>query len=288
MAESTAFQVHAALDEALHAGTGAAATSRLGLGNFPAGAKTGTAYNFTDTYAIGYTSAVTCGVWIGFDRPTKIYRGAFGNDLALPVWTGIVNASVGDFKPQAFPRPASIIPVSICRTSGLLETGRCEREVTDPQSGQKHAEKTAYIEYATAKSKPTIPCDVHGTGLRIYAKEQEESEYPRAVATVDLAMIRPVAVGAPALVGLNDVYQSVKPAALRLREDQIPVAKAEAVGGAAATPAPGDGNIPKAVAVGQPADGPQEVRKAEAVKPLDVPVNDQAAVPLDAPPPIQF
>lgn len=293
VADSTAYQVNAALQDALHLGTGAMAEQRYGLGNYPAGAKTGTAYNFTDTYAIGYTSAVTCGVWVGFDRPTKIFRGAFGNNLALPIWTGVMNSSVNDFKPQPFERPPSIIPVSICRSSGLLETGRCEEEVTDPQTGQTRKEKTAYIEFATAKSKPTIPCDVHGTGLRLYTKEREQSEYPRATAAVDLAMIRPVAVGAPALVGLNDVYHSVKPAALRLREDEIPVAKAEAVGSPAEAPAePGDENIPKATAVGPvapiPVETPQEVRKAEAVKPLDVPGGSEDAVPLDAPPPIQF
>jgi hypothetical protein len=130
---------------------------------------------------------------------------------------------------------------------------------------------------------------VHGTGLRLYAKEQEDSEYPRAVSAVDLAMIRPIAVGAPALVGLNDVYHSVKPAALRLREDQIPVAKAQAVtpaGVPAATPADGSAPAPAAV----PATPPEnlEVRKAEPVKPLDVPSGNDTPAPVDVPPPIQF
>lgn len=287
VADSTAFQVDAVLDDALHLGTGADAVTKYNLGKFPAAAKTGTAYNFTDTYTIGYTSAVTCGVWVGFDRPTKIFRGAFGSDLALPVWTQIMNASTQDFQPQPFQRPASIIPVSICRVSGLLETGRCEEDVKDPQTGQVRKQKTAYIEYATAKSKPTIPCDVHGTGLRLYSRDQDESEWPRAVAAVDLAMIRPVAVGAPALVGLNDVYHSVKPAALRMREDEIPVAKAEPVNQQVADAALAAGDTPKA----QPAEAPpvtsQEVRRAESVKPLDVP-SDAAAIPIEAPEPIKF
>ncbi|MDD5200216.1 MAG: transglycosylase domain-containing protein [Terrimicrobiaceae bacterium] len=288
VADSTAYQVHAALDDALHSGTGAAAVARYGLHSFPAGVKTGTAYNFTDTYAIGYTSAVTCGVWVGFDRPTRIFRGAFGSDLALPIWAQVMNASAQDFRPQAIARPASIIPVSICRTSGLLETARCEREVRDPQTGAMRREKTAYIEFATAKSKPTIPCDVHGTGLRLYAKEQAESEWPRAASAVDLAAIRPIAVGAPALMGLNDVYRSVKPAALRMREDEIPVAKAEAVNQQVAAAALAEGQAAQGVPVAGPVPkGSQEVRKAEAVKPMDVP-SDNDAIPLDAPAPIQF
>jgi penicillin-binding protein 1A len=302
VSDSTAYQVTAALEDALHTGTASAAIPKFGLGQFPAAVKTGTAYNFTDAYAIGYTSGVTCGVWVGFDKPQKIYRGAFGNDLALPIWTQVMNASVKDFPPREFKRPDSIIPVSICRVSGLLETNHCEEEVTDPQTGQKRLEKTAYIEYATAKNKPKIPCDIHGTGLRLYTREQEESEWPRAVSAVDLTMVRPVAVSAPALMGLNDVYHSVRPAAMRIREDQIPVAKAEAVDQQVADAALKDGEaaVAKAQPVtpedrakmaqdqAQPAQpaAPQEVRRAEPVKPLDVP--SAADLPVATPEPIQF
>ncbi len=286
VADSTAYQLHATLEDALRVGTGAAA-ARFGLGNFPAGLKTGTAYNFTDTYAIGYNSAVTCGAWVGFDRPTKIFRGAFGNDLALPIWISVMNAAAREFPPGEIARPASIIPVSVCRVSGLLETGRCEEEVTDPQTGEKRREKTAYIEYATQASKPTIPCDVHGTGLRIYtAEENQQSDWPKAVAAVDLNMVRPIAVSAPALVGLSDAYQSVRPAALRLRESEIPVAKAEAVNAPAASPATETTEDGVPVAKAEPVTS-QEVRKAEPVKPMDVPL-DAPPVPMDVPEPIRF
>jgi len=304
ISDSTAFQVNAALQDVLRTGTGAAARTKFRLGDFPAAAKTGTAYNFTDVYTIGYTSAVTCGVWIGFDRPTKIYRGAFGNDLALPVWCSIMNASAEEFPPQPIKQPPSIVPVSVCKASGLLETPRCVEDVTDPTTGQVRKERTSYIEYATLKSKPTIPCDVHGTGVRLYTQELEQSEWPRASSAVDLSTIRPIAVSAPALVGLNDVYHSVRPAALRISDDEIPVAKAEPVDqqAAAAALAASKDPVPVAravavdpkVASNQPdastppaSSGPPEVRRAEPVKPLDVPASSPA-VPVAVPPPIQF
>jgi len=283
--DSTAFQVHAGLDEALHSGTGAAALTQFGLGQFPAGGKTGTAYDFTDTYFVGYTSAVTCGVWVGFDKPAKIYRGAFGSQLALPVWTETINASAADFAPGEFKRPESVSPVSICRASGLLETGRCEHETVDPATGAKRMQKSAYIEYATEAQKPHIPCDIHGTGVRTYARNQDESEWPRASLAVDLAMIRPVAVSAPALIGLNDVYNSIRPAALRMSEDEIPVAKAIPVDQQVAQAAMAEGEA--ATAVAAVPEAPREVRKAEAVKPLDLP-KDASAITLDPPKPIRF
>jgi Membrane carboxypeptidase (penicillin-binding protein) len=301
ISDAAAYQAHVALRDALEVGTGAKARGTFGLGSFEAAGKTGTAYGFTDTYFIGYTSAVTCGVWLGFDKPTQIYRGAFGGDLALPLWTDVINSSVSEFPPKELEKPASVVPVSICRVSGLLETGRCEEEQTNPATGAKEKVKTAYIEYAKADAKPTIACDVHGTGLRLYTREQEESEWPRAAPAVDLSSIRPVAVSAPALMGLNDVYRSVKPAALRMREDEIPVAKAVPVDQQAADAAMAESEAagvrvaraepvdPSAVPPAPPPDNgqPQEVRRAEPVKPLDVP-QGEAVIPIEAPAPIEF
>ncbi len=286
IADSTAFQITEALDDALHLGTGAAAAKRDGLGDFPAAGKTGTAYNFTDTYFVGYTSAVTCGVWVGFDRPQKIFRGAFGNDLAEPVWTDVMNASVAEFPAEAFTVPKSLTPYSICSSSGLLETPRCEEPVVDPVTGARKMVKTSYIEYATEAQKPSIACDVHGTGMRLYADDREESEWPRAASAVDLAMIRPIAISEPALVGLNDVYDSVRPAAMRMREDEIPVAKALPVDQMVAAAAMEDAEAATAVAVEVP-DAPREVRKAEPVRPLDV-NSSSPAIAIEPPKAIEF
>ena len=82
-----AWQVNEGLEDVLRVGVGSIAFTEFGLKNVPVAGKMGTSYNFTDTYFFGYNSSVTCGVWVGFDRPTQIYRGAFGKDLALPIWT---------------------------------------------------------------------------------------------------------------------------------------------------------------------------------------------------------
>ena len=287
---STAYQVHAGLEDALRSGTGAAAFTLYGLANIPAGGKTGTAYNFTDTYFIGYTSRVTCGVWIGFDKPTTIFRGAFGNMLALPVWTDVINNSIKAFVPEPFKRPETLIPVSVCRTSGLLETPRCEHEVTDPVTGAVSMHKTSYIEYATEAHKPRIPCDIHGPGMRLYEQiAEEESEWPRAAPVVDLASIRPIAISVGALVGFNDAYGSVRPAGLRMRQEDIPVAKAVAVNENGEDILEGtdrDGS-PVAVAVAVEPENTGEVRRAEIVRPLDSPM-ESPAIPIAPPQPIQF
>jgi len=283
---ATAYQVHAGLDDALRKGTGATAFTTYGLADIPAGGKTGTAYNFTDTYFIGYTSRITCGVWIGFDKPTAIFRGAFGSTLALPVWTDVINNSVEAFVPEPFERPDTLTPVSVCRTSGLLETPRCEHEVTDPVTGAVTTQKTSYIEYATEAQKPRIPCDVHGPGMRLYEQlAEEESEWPRAASAVDLASIRPIAISVGALVGFNDAYGSVRPAGMRLRPEDIPVAKAVAVNENGETIP--DAETPVATALEAEPANTGEVRRAELVRPLDSPM-ESPAIPIAPPEPIQF
>ena len=75
--DTTAYEVHSCLSDVLDWGTGDKAYTTFGLKKYPVAGKTGTAYNFTDAWFVGYSSAVTCGVWAGFDKPGSIYRGPF-------------------------------------------------------------------------------------------------------------------------------------------------------------------------------------------------------------------
>ena len=94
MKPETAYEVTSCLVDALQTGTGAEARRSLGLQHFPAAGKTGTAYDFTEAVFAGYDSEITCAVRAGFDKSQKIYRGAFGREIALPVWVDIMNASL--------------------------------------------------------------------------------------------------------------------------------------------------------------------------------------------------
>ena len=277
-----AWQVTEGLQDALRTGVGSIAFSEFGLKDMPVAGKTGTAYNFTDTYFFGYSSSVTCGVWVGFDRPTRIYRGAFGKDLALPIWTKIMNVAADGFPAVKFPRPNTLKPVEICRRSGLLATPRCARDVDSDGKGPG-----TFTEYGTAAQVPTIRCDIHGGGVRSYAREYDQEEWPKAASAIDLSTVRPVAVMSPAILGLNDVYGSVRPAGQRF-DDTIPVARAIPVNAAdaqdAAATAEETGNSHTADA--RPAAEP-EVRKAEAVRPLDSPL-DAPSIQAPTPEPITF
>ena len=82
------------LTEVMTRGT-AAKSSEMGL-NKPAAGKTGTTDHFVDAWFLGYTQGLTCGVWVGFDRPKTIMHGGYGAELALPIWVDVMKSPAAD------------------------------------------------------------------------------------------------------------------------------------------------------------------------------------------------
>jgi penicillin-binding protein 1A len=67
----------------------------------PAAGKTGTTNDYKDAWFVGYTRSLTCGVWVGFDRPQTIAPRGYGAALALPIWVEAMNAA----PPLRYPAP---------------------------------------------------------------------------------------------------------------------------------------------------------------------------------------
>lgn len=284
-----AFQTHLALEEVMTDGTDNVARTRDGLREIPAAGKNGTAYGFTDTYFIGYNNEITTGVWIGFDRPTRIYRGAFGRDLAMPVWVKFMNRATEIIPPAPFKRSLEVEPVEICYMSGQLATVKCRLD--DP--GGSGEISTAYIEYLTPDQKPSVFCEgPDGPPVRNLVKNFEEEEWPRAAPAIDLSRVRPVAIADMTLIGFNDIYQAVQPGVINRSPGDIPVAKALPVefadGSVVDAGVLGETSEGASVAAAIPIQGPgeREIRRAEASAGF-VPL-ERPAIELAAPPPTQF
>jgi penicillin-binding protein 1A len=260
-----AYQTHEILDDALHK-TDAVEIAQARLPSFPSGGKSGTAYDFTDVWFVGYSSDITSGVWIGFDRPQKIYRGAFGKDLALPVWDSIMKVSLDILPPHPLKPPPTLYPIEVCRASGLLPTAECKKK-----------ENGTIILSATASEIPTMECDIHGSGVRLQERVEEEAEWPRAVTAIDLGTIRPIPVTAPTVlkelpkaIGSEDVDFIIS------GDQKISVQKAIPVGGKK-----NDHSAANSRSVDSKKE--PEVRRAEPVAPAEPP-----ALPLPPPKPVNF
>src|SRR5437667_8453528 len=141
----TAYEVHSCLVDALETGTGKTARTEFGLRKFPAAGKTGTAYDITAAVFACYDNNFTCEVWAGFDKPPKIYRGAFGRDLALPVWVDIMNTAAARYSPREIKRPPGVNEVEICLRSGMLATDKCYDTVRSA-TGDSVQKRTTYTE----------------------------------------------------------------------------------------------------------------------------------------------
>jgi membrane carboxypeptidase/penicillin-binding protein len=259
-----AYEVHACLVEALESGTGKAGHAQFGLKKIPdAAGKTGTAYDFTDALFAGYDSAITCTVWAGFDKPQKIYRGAFGRELALPVWVEVMNASVAKYAPKEIAPPPTLKKAEICARSGLLATDKCYDSVKGA-TGESIQRRTTYLETGTAEQLPTEPCNVHGEPRARVARELSESEFPRAQSAVDLKEVPPVVVRSPALLADKDPYNSARPV-LKATPAPTPETVERKIDN---QPPPPNSQVIRALPL-PPNDEPMEIRKAEPVGPLD-------------------
>ena len=274
VSDATAWQVHSLMTDALARGTGDKAMTDYGLAVAGSAGKTGTAYGFTDVWYLGYSDRLTCGVWMGFDRPKQIFRGAFGRDLALPVWVDVMNSSREEFPSAVMKPPVTVEQVEVCRLTGEAATDKCIEKVRGPD-GTEVSESTVYTEYARIGKGPTTACPLHSGGPKSFVKEFQEEEWPRAAAAIDLSKIRPVDVSSLPVVGAADPYESFSPASMAVMAAQVPVAEAEAVSPPAGAPA-----------AAQPAV--QEVRAAQAAGVSAAVQTERSEMALPKPPPIRF
>lgn len=125
MAAGPARLTRGVLERVLEPG-GTAASARAQGFTSSAGGKTGTTNNFHDAWFVGFTDRVTCGVWVGFDQPRTIGAGAYGGQVALPVWTDVMLDAEERGWSGSVARPAVAMQrVEVCRQSGRLATDAC-------------------------------------------------------------------------------------------------------------------------------------------------------------------
>jgi penicillin-binding protein 1A len=137
------------MEEVINRGTAASARSSLGF-KLPAAGKTGTTNDYKDAWFVGYTSTMTCGVWVGFDQPVTIIPHGYGAALALPVWTQVMNKAAQRYPPQSLQPTMPLQHAMVCSQSNHLATTGCQ------------AAGTAYEIDLPVDRVPTAPCEVHG------------------------------------------------------------------------------------------------------------------------------
>ncbi len=125
----SAWSVSRILNQVATHGT-AAAVTRLGFDK-PCGGKTGTTNDFMDAWFTGYTSTLTCCVWVGFDFPKKTIDKGYGSTLALPVWVDVMKtADRLGYKAGKLNSKVNLVDMELCRLSGKRTTAGCREAAT--------------------------------------------------------------------------------------------------------------------------------------------------------------
>ena len=121
-----AWITHSILEKVMGRGGTAADARALGFTGHGAG-KTGTTNDFRDAWFVGYTTSLTCGVWVGLDHPQTITAKGYGAALALPIWCQVMReASAGRYPSKEFQPPEPLKRVRVCAFSNQLATDGCE------------------------------------------------------------------------------------------------------------------------------------------------------------------
>lgn len=158
----TAFRLHSIMRDALLKGASQRVQPFL-PDSFKGAVKTGTNYDFADNALFGYTSSLTCGVWIGFlNDHHAIYPEAFSSDTCGPILGAVFKAADGRYKDEDIPMPDDTEEVEICTSSGQMATNFCFE--TKMRDGNPVLTRSVYREYFPKGDVSLGSCTVHGDG----------------------------------------------------------------------------------------------------------------------------
>ncbi len=194
----TAFRIHSILREGLENGAAMRVTPYLPT-NFNGAVKTGTNYTFADNTLVGYTSSITCGVWMGFlnDSP-PIYPTAFSSDTCGPILGAVFRAAEGRYEDKKLLPPSDTEEVEICTFSGQQATDFCFEPVLI--DGKPSYQRRTYLEYFPKGDVSLERCCIHGDGVPSLGDFVGSS-----VGASRVLAITPILPKSPALVG-EDPY----------------------------------------------------------------------------------
>ncbi len=147
--EETAYIMTNLLESALEPG-GTGQITRI-VYNFtrPAGGKTGTSQEFTDTWFVGFIPQLVVGTWVGFDDPQiSLGEKNSGAVVALPIWANFIKTYCDSLQiPVAnFVKPDGVVQLDICKETKLVAAKYCPNQIKEIFN----------IRYA-----PTEKCPIH-------------------------------------------------------------------------------------------------------------------------------
>jgi penicillin-binding protein 1A len=111
----TAYQITSMMEGVVTRGT---AAGKIKLDR-PTAGKTGTTNDEKDAWFVGYTPELVAGLYIGFDSPAPLGRGATGGSLSAPIFNEFMQAALEGTKPTKFIVPEGMQFIAVNRKTGM-------------------------------------------------------------------------------------------------------------------------------------------------------------------------
>ncbi|MDY8110635.1 penicillin-binding protein 1A [Fulvimarina sp. 2208YS6-2-32] len=118
----TAYQITSMMEGVVQRGT---ATSVKALG-FPVAGKTGTTNEEKDVWFVGFTPDLVVGVYLGYDQPRPMGKGATGGGLAAPVFVDFMSKAMEGKPAVEFTVPEGMEVIAVNRSNGMRASGTGE------------------------------------------------------------------------------------------------------------------------------------------------------------------
>ena len=113
----TAYQITSMMEGVVQRGTAAGAGFAKEVGK-PIAGKTGTTNDEKDAWFIGFSPDLVVGVYMGYDKPRHLGRGATGGQLAAPIVKDFMKVALADKPAVPFRVPANIKLIRVNPRSG--------------------------------------------------------------------------------------------------------------------------------------------------------------------------
>ncbi len=114
----TAYQITSIMEGVIQRGTAAGAGFQKEFGK-PVAGKTGTTNDEKDAWFIGYTPDIVVGVYMGYDKPRHLARGATGGHLAAPIVKDFMKTALADKPAAPFRVPPGIKLIRVDAHTGM-------------------------------------------------------------------------------------------------------------------------------------------------------------------------
>jgi penicillin-binding protein 1A len=118
----TAYQITSMMEGVVTRGT-APIVRKVGK---PIAGKTGTTNDYKDAWFVGFSPDLVVAVYVGYDQPKGMGRGATGGKLAAPIFTEFMTTALADQPAKEFQVPPGINLIAINRRTGLRASAEDE------------------------------------------------------------------------------------------------------------------------------------------------------------------